>query len=110
MKKLAIFTLGLFDKDTKRQELSMDDAYNMIDNIMCTFLLENYTTIECRGHWTMRKDENGKGVRVSEPSIMIRVADDHSVPIERLCKTFAASFNQESVMVEYVDRDIDFIG
>ena len=105
MMKLARLTLGLFDKDTKVQEIPMDTAYSMIDNILLKFGLENYTTIECRGHWTMND-----GHRVSEPSIRIEIADSHAIPVYNLCKALARSFNQEAVMAEYVDSNVDFIG
>lgn len=110
MYKKANLTLGLFDKDTKTQLIPMEEAYAMIDDILLCFGLENYTTIECRGHWTMRHDENGKGIRVCEPSIRIEIADPHSVPVARLCHVLALSFNQEAVMCEYIDSNVDFNG
>lgn len=103
-------TIGLFDKNTEKQEISTEEAYEIIDDILINSCgLYAYTAMDCRGHYRMAST----GRIVSEPSIRVEIAHDDDIGdmIEGAAHTLAMYLNQESIMVERCgDSKIDFIG
>ena len=102
-------TIGLFDKDTEKQEIGTLEAKNIIkeiivdnNNLMCTLF-------ECEGCYRM----NSTGRVVSEPSIRVEIAYNTNIDdmIDGIAHTLAMYLNQESVMVKKCGLSrFDFIG
>ena len=100
MSDVIIMNIGMFDKDTKRQELSDAEFISAIYNYMdCTI---THTT----GIYT-----HDDGTRVVEPSIRVEIYDksydDCCIIAKRLCK----DLNQECIVVNEITIDrCEFIG
>jgi len=102
MKKIILY-LGLFDKDSKSQEISTLDAYKIASNLLADFI--GYGTItECSGVYT---HENGDIVR--EPSLRIEVSGADCEQMKKLAAALKTAFNQESIMYEEVQTNYNFI-
>ena len=103
-------TIGLFDKDTERQEIKTKDAQNIIANTMINdFDIFAFTMWECAGVYKM----NSTGNIVREPSIRVEIASDintgaMNILIDEITTTLKIKLNQESIMVEITDTDITF--
>ena len=98
-----ILTVGLFDKDTKAQEITTLDAYKVITNI---FTAEGLcaTILECQGVY-----KHNDGTVVVEPSLRIESAGCTSQEIKPCILAIKAALNQESIMYEFTESMIDFI-
>ena len=99
-----IITVGLFDKDSKRQEISTLDAYKVITNLFCAAGL-CATILEAQGVY---KHDNGEVV--IEPSLRIECAGATIEQVKPVIFQIKAALNQESIMYKRVEHsDIDFI-
>jgi hypothetical protein len=100
-------TIGLFDKNTEKQEIKSPEAISIISNTLLNkFDIFAFTMTECKGVYKM----NSTGNIVFEPSIKVEIATDE--PIEKLPAIIAdikTLLNQESVMVEVESKDISFV-
>jgi len=100
-------TIGLFDKDTEKQEINTPGAIDIISNTLLNkFDIFAFTMTECKGVYKMQSTGN----IVFEPSIKVEIATDE--PIDTLPAIVAdikTLLNQESVMVEIESKQIDFI-
>lgn len=96
--------VGMFDKDTKQQEISTQDFLNIVRSVMRSLHIDNYTIIKCKGHY-----KHIDNTIVCEPSIMIDIISDTqffyqkltSIKV-RLCK----ELNQESVLITRTEVEI----
>ena len=102
MKKIIIF-LGLFDKDSKAQEISTLDAYKIASNLL-TDIIGFGTITEAHGIYT-----HNDGTVVDEPTLRIEVSNIETEPMKRLAIALKQAFNQESVAFEVVNTDFNFI-
>lgn len=102
MKKIIIF-LGLFDKDSKAQEISTLDAYKIASNLL-TNIIGFGTITEAHGIYT-----HNDGTVVDEPTLRIEVSNIETEPMKRLAIALKQAFNQESVAFEVVNTDFNFI-
>lgn len=104
-----ILTVGLFDKDTERQEVEMETAKDFISKkLINDFNVYAFTMIECYGVYKM----NSTGAIVKEPSIRIEIAAENEIDfktVERIIYTLKTGLNQESIMHKTVISEIDFI-
>ena len=99
-----IITVGLFDKDSKRQEISTLDAYKVITNLFCAAGL-CATILEAQGVY---KHDNGEVV--IEPSLRIECAGATIEQVKPVICQIKAVLNQESIMYKRIEHsDIDFI-
>lgn len=88
--------IGMFDKDTKQQEISSQEFFNTVRKVMRSLHIDNYTIIKAKGHY------KSDTMIVCEPSIIIDIITDtqflfqklNSIKV-RLCK----ELNQESVLI-----------
>ena len=101
-------TIGLFDKDTEKQEISVDATKRMIsDCLLNKFEIFAFTMFDCMGCYKM----NSTGRIVHEPSIRIEIVSDKEIKINEICAYLksAACLNQESIMVKHTTANIDFV-
>lgn len=96
MKKFTLF-VGLNDKDTKRQEISTDDALTF-----CHYMLLNHvdgaTISDAKGIY---KHDNGDIVTENTIRIELLFIDDETA--KRIVEKLKNHFNQESVAVQIED-------
>lgn len=101
-------TVGLFDKDTEKQEVTKEDAKNLIaETLINDFDIFAFTMIDCEGVYKMQS--SGRVVR--EPSIRIEIAADSDLTrktIYRIIGALKPPLNQESIMYKVVESEIDF--
>lgn len=90
--------VGMFDKDTKQQEISSQDFFNKVRKVMRLKDINNYTIYKCKGHY---KHENG--TIVCEPSLNIEVIESENwtnfMYINDLKHMLCDLLNQESVLI-----------
>ena len=102
MKKIILF-LGLFDKDSKAQEVSTLDAFKIASNLL-TDIIGFGTITEAVGVYT-----HDDGTIVNEPTLRIEVSNVELEPMKRLAIALKQAFNQESIAFEVVHSDFNFI-
>ena len=99
-------TIGLFDKDTERQEITTESAKIMISDILINdFEIYAYTMIDCNGVYKMSSTNR----IVHEPSIRIEIVSDEEIEILRIIEALKKALNQESIMHKAIKSDIEFI-
>lgn len=99
----VILFCGLFDKDSKAQEISTLDAYKVASNLLCDII--GFGTItEAMGVYT-----HEDGTIVQEPTLRIEVSGIELEPMKRLAIALKQAFNQESIGFEVVKSDFDFV-
>ena len=92
-------TIGLFDKDTEKQEIRTKAAKSMIaDTLLNRFHVFAFTMLEAEGVYKM----NSSGHIVNEPSIRIEIVTDESGDLNMadMVEYLKVQFNQKSIMVE----------
>ena len=98
-------TVGLNDKDTKKQKFSENIAKNIVSDLLVEYI--GYGTI-FSGNGVYTHDN---GARISEPSIIV-IYDGEENDISKV-KNFAwackKALNQESVMLEKTAVVMEFI-
>lgn len=102
MKKIILF-LGLFDKDSKAQEINTLDAFKIASNLL-TDIIGFGTITEAVGVYT-----HDDGSIVNEPTLKIEVSNVELEPMKKLAIALKQAFNQESVAFEVVHSDFNFI-
>lgn len=100
--KIILF-LGLFDKDSKAQEVSILDAFKIASNLL-TDIIGFGTITEAIGVYT-----HDDGSIVNEPTLRIEVSNVELEPMKKLAIALKSAFNQESVAFEVVHSDFNFI-
>lgn len=98
-------TIGLFDKDTKRQKISTDIAIRIVSDIVVNVI--GYGTIHTgNGIYT-----HAAGVIVIEPSIVFFVDGEKDLKdkVKNLAWQIKKALNQESVMLEETAVKMEFI-
>lgn len=98
-------TIGLFDKDTKRQKISSDMALKIVSDLVVQTV--GYGTIHNgNGIYT-----NTNGQIVFEPSIVYFVdgEEEEENKIKSLAWMIKKALNQESVMLEESAVKMEFI-
>jgi len=99
-------TVGLFDKDTEKQEITEHAAHNILADILINrHGLYAYTAINCSGVYTMQTT----GHVVREPSIRIEIVTDSVIDISAIVADIKSALNQETVMIKHAVSEIDFI-
>lgn len=95
--------IGMFDKDTKQQEISNQDFLNTVRKIMRLNKINNYTIYKGKGHYMSELQV------VTEPSITIEIIDYIDY-----CKKFTdtlkyqlrTELNQEDVLITKTEIEI----
>lgn len=96
MKKFTLFC-GLNDKDTKKQEISTDDALTFIHYMLLNHC-DGATISTAKGIY---KHENGAIVTENTIKIELLFVDDETA--KRIVEKLKNHFNQESVAVQIED-------
>ena len=103
-----LFTVGLFDKDTERQEIPSERAKEIIAQILIDkHGIYAYTMIDCSGVYKMQS--TGRIVR--EPSIRIEIVTDMAdlLDYRAIIADIKSALNQETVMLKKSAADVSFI-
>lgn len=92
--------IGLFDKDTHKQELSTSDFKKIISNTLgdCTIKEGN------EGHYT-----HNNGEKVTEPSLEVKKFGGSKRSIINLAKQLKQQLNQESIILDTKRSNSTFI-
>ena len=98
-----IITVGLFDKDSKRQEINTLDAYKVVTNLFVAAGL-CATILEAQGVYC-----HDNGEVVIEPSLRIECANATFEQVEPVIFQIKVALNQESIMYKLVESNISFI-
>ena len=93
MTKYTIY-MGLFDKDSKRQEFDTITAYKMVQQ-RATQLFDGATISEAKGIY---KHDNGEVV--VEPTIRIELLFTDLDTVKKFCNELKGMFNQESIVLQ----------
>lgn len=101
-------TVGLFDRRTKKQEISTTKAKELISNVLINhYGIYAFTMIECYGVYKMQDT----GEIVKEPSIRIEIASEHPIKeIKEIIRVLKHKriLNQESIMHKQMINEINF--
>ena len=103
-----LFTVGLFDKDTERQEIPAERAKEILAQILIDkHGIYAYTMIDCSGVYKMQS--TGRIVR--EPSIRIEIVTDMAdlLDYNAIIADIKSALNQETVMLKKSAADVSFI-
>ena len=98
-------TIGLFDKDTKRQKISTDIAIRIVSDLVVNVI--GYGTIHTgNGIYT----HNNRSI-VIEPSIVFFVDGEKDLKdkVKTLAWQIKKALNQESIMLEETAVKMEFI-
>lgn len=90
-------SIGLNDKDTKRQVFDAYTAQNIIYDILQARKVNGCTMDMARGFYT-----HAEGTVVREETIRCEIAGITEVMVRIICDDIKSALNQESIMVEYV--------
>lgn len=97
MYKYRIY-VGMYDKDTKQQEISSTDFLNKIRHELRLARVNNYTLFKGKGHY------QSELMVVCEPTIVIEIICNARY-LPPLCDKLRKALNQESVM--FTEEKID---
>lgn len=98
-------TIGLYDKNTEKQEITTKNAKEMIANILIEkYQIFAFTMIECSGVYKMAST----GRIVFEPSIRVEIATDDDLITDEIITDLKIVLNQESIMQEISLENIYF--
>ena len=95
--------IGMFDKDTKQQELPNTEFLNIVRKVMRLNKINNYTIFKGKGHYMSESQV------ITEPSIMIEIVDYIDY-----CKRFTdtlkyqlrTELNQQEVLITRTEVEI----
>ena len=102
----TLFTIGLNDKNTERQEIATAAAKNIIaDLLLNKFNIFAFTMFECSGVYKMESTGN----IVFENSIRVEIATDEELTTaDAIIEALKVKLNQESIMMEKEKKEIYF--
>lgn len=101
--KKTTFFIGLFDKNTKKQEMITEQAVEIIKSIANTYF-KGATVWTCQGLY-----KHVDGSEVAEPSIACMVYNITSEQREAFCQKAKTLLNQECIAVDTVLCNVEFI-
>lgn len=85
--------IGMYDKDTKKQELSNTEFLNTVRKVMRYNFIDNYTIIKAKGHY------KSDTMTVCEPSIIVDIIIDYELDTDFIKTQLCKFLNQESVLI-----------
>lgn len=104
--KKYLMTIGLFDKETEKQEIETDAARDIIAYLLIDeFNIFAFTMFDCYGVYKMAST----GAIIREPSIRVEIATDDELKTGAIIEQIKKALNQESVMLETEVKNIEFI-
>jgi len=96
--------VGLNDKETKKQEISTEKAYNIIFKTLLNNGIEGATLTEAKGFYT-----HNNGEIVIENSIKIEMLFIEKSTASAIAKELRKILNQESVVLEVAELESELI-
>lgn len=98
-----ILSIGLFDKDTKKQGHDTAEAQALVNNYVASHFdgATVYSAISVYKH--------ADGTTVREPSIRVELCYTEREKVIEFAQWAKKILNQESIMLEEVKEEIDFI-
>lgn len=93
----VLFNIGLFDKDTKKQELKDEEVFNILANYF------DCTITKCIGVYTHQD-----GTKIIEPSLKVEVYDKRLTECYWIALKLLKEFNQESIIISD-EKDTVFV-
>ena len=96
-------TMGLFDKDTKRQEIGTLDAYKICINYLMS-ITDGATITEGKGIY---KHEDGE--IVIEPTFIIQLSFIEKPVVLEIIKELKTLFNQEKIVLAETIKNSDLV-
>lgn len=104
MKEEVKLIIGLNDKDTKKQEISTEEAEKVIENVLFQYT-DGYTLqLDTKG---LYKHENGETVKEASIIILLYYTDNET--INKIIKELKQQLNQESIMKIVIPCYVDFV-
>jgi hypothetical protein len=103
MKKFVIIA-GLNDKETKKQEISTENAHNIIVKVLYNNGVEGATFTEAKGLYIHRD-----GTAVFETSIKIELLFITEATAREIAEQIRIELNQESTVLEIQNLDSELI-
>lgn len=100
-----IITIGMFDQETKKQEITKEDYIRIIEDEICKRDL--CATLFTQGIFGIYRHEDGTVVK--EPSIRIEIAGVERSAIIPMVRHFREVFNQESVLYKMTAQEFDLV-
>lgn len=85
--------IGMFDKDTKQQEIPSQEFFNTVRKVMRYNFIDNYTIIKAKGHY------KSDTMIVCEPSIIIDIIISYELDTDFIKTQLYKFLNQESVLI-----------
>lgn len=101
--KKYVLSIGLFDKDTKILEVDVDSARRLLDNQVAR-MFDGGTTYGAMGVY-----KHANGELVQEPTLRVELLYTTRESVLELAKWAKETFNQESVLMESIEEEADFI-
>lgn len=105
----TMLTIGTFDKDTCKAEITMEEAVNIVSGIILENGIEGATIIpDCTGIYKM--SSNGKIIK--EPSIRVEYVESvvmGDISFKKMIDDLKFNLNQESIMVEVAEVNVSFM-
>lgn len=105
----TMLTIGLFDKETCKQEINSGEAVNIISRIILDSGIEGATIIpNCHGIYQMRST----GEIIHEPSIRVEYVESTvmgDISFQKMIDELKGELNQESIMVEIAEVNVSFM-
>lgn len=95
--------IGMFDRDTKQQEISNQDFLNTVRKVLRLNKIDNYTIFKGKGHYRSELQV------VTEPTIIIEIVDyiDYCPKyIETLKYQLRTELNQEDILITKQEVEI----
>jgi hypothetical protein len=103
MTKKYILSIGLFDKDSKKQEVKTEDAQRLVNNAVAQ-RFDGATVYSADGVY-----KHNDGTTVREPTIRIELLYTTREAVVELATWAKEALNQESVLMETIEVEADFI-
>lgn len=92
--------VGMFDKDTKQQEISSQEFFNIVRKVMRYNHIDNYTIIKAKGHY------KSNTMTVCEPSIIVEIIINYELFTDDIKTMLCKFLNQESVLITKQEIDV----
>ena len=101
MKKITM-TVGLFDRETKKQEISTLESYKMCQNVFADFF-GGSTIFEGKGTYT-----HDSGEMVFENTLVCIIYTENIEDVKKAASVIKTALNQESIAIEIVESNSFF--
>ncbi len=101
--KKIMLAVGLFDKNTKKQEIKTEEALQLVNNILLQYT-EGATAYMGDGIY-----RHIDGSVVIEPNIIILLYDINKNTIDKIIAELKTSLNQECIMKEETSVYLSFV-